>query len=128
MRCESRLFGLTPTAPSIRLCCGRLGRATTAFVPENAQGSGKELDRAMRFVLASWGSRGDIEPFVVVGRELERRGHDVRMTVPPDQVGFAEAARLTAVPGGLKTEEWLDVHADFWACLLRTPWKFPELN
>jgi UDP:flavonoid glycosyltransferase YjiC (YdhE family) len=82
----------------------------------------------MRFVLASWGSRGDIEPFVVVGRELERRGHDVRMTVPPDQVGFAEAAGLTAVPGGLKTEEWLDVHADFWACLLGTPWKFPELN
>lgn len=101
-----------------------LARSTPTFIPN----VGKVKGRAMRFVLASWGSRGDIEPFVVVGRELERRGHDVRMTVPPDQVGFAEAAGLTAVPGGLKIKEWLDVHADFWTCLLRTPWKFWELN
>ncbi|EUA24177.1 glycosyltransferase family 28 N-terminal domain protein [Mycobacterium xenopi 3993] len=32
------------------------------------------------------------------------------------------------MPGGLKIKEWLDVHADFWTCLLRTPWKFWELN
>jgi UDP:flavonoid glycosyltransferase YjiC (YdhE family) len=87
----------------------------------------KGLDRAMRFVLASWGSRGDIEPFVVVGRELERRGHDVRLTVPPDQVEFAEAAGFSVVAGGLGTLEWLDVHTDFWTCLLRTPWRFREL-
>ena len=49
----------------------------------------------MKFVLASYGSRGDVEPCVAVGRELLRRGHDVRMAVPPDLVGFAEAAGPT---------------------------------
>ena len=55
----------------------------------------------MKFVLTSYGRRGDIEPAVVVGRELLRRGHDVRMAVPPHLVGFAEAAGLEAVAYGL---------------------------
>ena len=54
----------------------------------------------MKFVLAAYGTRGDVEPSVVVGRELLRRGHDVLMAVPPDQVGFAEAAGLAAVAYG----------------------------
>ena len=54
----------------------------------------------MKFVLASWGSRGDVEPCVAVGRELLRRGHDVRMAVAPDMVGFAESAGLAAVAYG----------------------------
>ena len=51
----------------------------------------------MKFVLAFYGTRGDVEPGVAVGRELLRRGHDVRMAVPPDLVGFAESAGLAAV-------------------------------
>ena len=47
----------------------------------------------MKFVLATCGTRGDVEPFVGVGRELVRRGHDVRMAVAPDMVGFAEVGR-----------------------------------
>ncbi len=54
----------------------------------------------MKFVLAAYGTRGDVEPSVVVGRELLRRGHDVRIAVPPDQVGFAESAGLAAVAYG----------------------------
>ena len=54
----------------------------------------------MKFVLAFYGTRGDVEPGVAVGRELLRRGHDVRMAVPPDLVGFAEAAGLTAIAYG----------------------------
>ena len=46
----------------------------------------------MKFALASWGVRGDIEPCTAVGRELLRRGHEVRMAVPPDLVAFVEAA------------------------------------
>jgi UDP:flavonoid glycosyltransferase YjiC (YdhE family) len=38
----------------------------------------------MKFVLASYGGRGDVEPAVVVGRELLRRGHEVCMAVPPN--------------------------------------------
>ena len=58
----------------------------------------------MKFVLASYGGRGDVEPAVVVGRELLRRGHDVRMAVPPNLVGFAEAAGLSAVAYGLDSQ------------------------
>ena len=58
----------------------------------------------MKFVLASYGTRGDVEPCAAVGRELLRRGHDVRMAVPPDLVGFVEAAGLAAVAYGPDTQ------------------------
>ncbi|HXB87184.1 glycosyltransferase [Mycobacterium sp.] len=54
----------------------------------------------MKFVVAGYGSRGDVEPCVAVGRELLRRGHEVRMAVPPNMLGFAEAAGLAAVAYG----------------------------
>ncbi len=54
----------------------------------------------MRFVLAMWGTRGDVEPCSAIGRELLRRGHDVCMAVPPDVVGLAESAGLAAVAYG----------------------------
>src|SRR5271168_1518677 len=56
----------------------------------------------MKFVVAGYGSRGDVEPCVAVGLELLRRGHDVRLavTVPPDMLAFIESAGLTAVPYG----------------------------
>jgi UDP:flavonoid glycosyltransferase YjiC (YdhE family) len=82
----------------------------------------------MKFVLASYGSRGDVEPCVAVGRELLRRGHDVRMAVPPDLVGFAEAVGLTAVAYGLETGPWLDVHRDFWTRFFRNFWNIQDLS
>ena len=54
----------------------------------------------MKVVLAGYGTRGDVEPFATVGRELLRRGHDVCMAVPPKMVGFLESAGLAAVPFG----------------------------
>jgi UDP:flavonoid glycosyltransferase YjiC (YdhE family) len=54
----------------------------------------------MKFVLARNGARGDVEPCATVGRELLRRGHDVRMAVPPNMVGFVESAGLAAVTYG----------------------------
>lgn len=72
-------------------------------------GCGRVDQPAMRVVLASYGTRGDIEPSVVVGCELRRRGHDVCIAVPPDLVGFAESAGLTAVPYGSETQAWLDM-------------------
>ena len=52
----------------------------------------------MKFVLAFYGTRGDVEPGVAVGRELLRRGHDVRMAVSPDLVEFV--ADFIATKGG----------------------------
>jgi UDP:flavonoid glycosyltransferase YjiC (YdhE family) len=82
----------------------------------------------MKFVLACYGTRGDIEPSLVVGRELLRRGHDVRMAVPPDLVGFVEAAGLPAVGYGLETKTWLDVYRNFWTSAFGSFWKVRELR
>ena len=82
----------------------------------------------MKFVLSSYGGRGDIEPAVVVGRELLRRGHDVRMVVPPNLVGFAEAAGLPAVAYGLDSKEILELQWRYFTVYGRTPWKLKELN
>ena len=67
----------------------------------------------MKFVLASWGSRGDVEPCVAVGCELLRRGQDVRMAVPPNVVGFVESAGLAAVPFGPDARAILEAHRNF---------------
>jgi UDP:flavonoid glycosyltransferase YjiC (YdhE family) len=81
----------------------------------------------MKFVLASYGSRGDVEPYVAVGRELLRRGHEVRMAVAPDLVGFVEAAGLTVVARGLDTRRWLEVHRDFWTRFFGSFWRIGDL-
>ena len=54
----------------------------------------------MKFALATVGSRGDVEPYSAVGRELQRRGHEVRMAVPPNYLGLVESAGLAAVGHG----------------------------
>lgn len=81
----------------------------------------------MKFVLASYGTRGDIEPLVAVGRELLGRGHDVQMAVPPDLVSFAEAAGPTAIPYGPDLQSVLDAHRDFWTHFFRNFWKVREM-
>ncbi|MGO9153827.1 glycosyltransferase [Mycobacterium sp.] len=67
----------------------------------------------MKVVLASYGSRGDVEPCAAVGRELLRRGHDVCMAVPPDMLGFVESAGLAAVSYGPDSREQMNPAADF---------------
>ncbi|OMC34681.1 glycosyl transferase family 1 [Mycobacterium sp. GA-1841] len=77
----------------------------------------------MKFVLSFYGTRGDVEPGIAVGRELLRRGHDVRLAVPPDLVDFAETTGLPAVPCGPEVRVWQDVNRDFWSRFLRNFWK-----
>ncbi len=82
----------------------------------------------MRLVLSSYGGRGDVEPAVVVGRELQRRGHDVRIAVPPNLVDFAETAGLRAVAYGLDSGPILDAQRKYFTVYSRTPWKLKQLN
>jgi UDP:flavonoid glycosyltransferase YjiC (YdhE family) len=81
----------------------------------------------MKFVLASYGTRGDVEPCLAVGRELLHRGHDVRLAVPPDLVGVAESAGLAACAYGPDARAWQDVHRDFLTRLHRNFWKIQDL-
>lgn len=81
----------------------------------------------MKFALASYGSRGDVEPCVAIGRELVRRGHDVHMAVPPDLVGFAEAAGPATVAFGPEVQPILDAHRSFWTYFFRNFWRIRDL-
>lgn len=79
----------------------------------------------MKFALASYGTRGDIEPSAAVGRELLRRGHEVRLAVPPELVGFVESIGLAAVPYGPKVQDFLDEEflRNMWTDTFRNPIK-----
>jgi UDP:flavonoid glycosyltransferase YjiC (YdhE family) len=79
----------------------------------------------MKFAVACYGTRGDVEPSVAVARELSRRGHDVSMAVPPELVDFAEAAGLVTVSYGPVLEEFLDEDflRTFWTRMFRNPAK-----
>lgn len=77
----------------------------------------------MKYVLAFYGTRGDVEPGIAVGRELMHRGHDVCLAVPPDLIGSVEAVGLRAVGYGPPTGEWLEGTRDFWAFFFRNFWR-----
>ncbi|MGY4711345.1 glycosyltransferase [Mycolicibacterium sp. CBM1] len=82
----------------------------------------------MKFVLANWGSRGEVEPFAVLGRELTRRGHDVSLVVAPDLVDFARSAGPEAVAYGPTVKAVIDPHQDYFKLLFSKPWRVRELN
>ncbi|MCI4676052.1 glycosyltransferase [Candidatus Mycolicibacterium alkanivorans] len=69
------------------------------------------------FALAVHGTRGDVEPCAAVGLELRRRGHEVRMAVPPDLVPFVEHAGLSPAVGyGVHSQQQVesDVFQNWW--------------
>jgi UDP:flavonoid glycosyltransferase YjiC (YdhE family) len=70
-------------------------------------------DRRLRFALASYGTRGDVEPNAALGKELQQRGHEVVVACPPDQVPFVESVGLSAIAYGPDSRDVLT--------LLRTP-------
>jgi UDP:flavonoid glycosyltransferase YjiC (YdhE family) len=82
----------------------------------------------MKVVLASYGSRGDIEPSVALGSELLRRGHEVCMAVPPNFVDFAKEAGLAAHAYGPELGVFWDEEflRGFWPNMLRSFWTIRE--
>ncbi|MBV8863159.1 MAG: glycosyltransferase, partial [Mycobacterium sp.] len=67
----------------------------------------------MKFVVAAYGSRGDVEPCVAAGQELLRRGHEVRLAVPPNMLDLIESAGLAAVCYGPNSREVEGFRRDF---------------
>ena len=83
---------------------------------------------ADEIVLAAYGSRGDVEPCAVVGRELRRRGHDVRIAVPPNMLAFVESAGLDAMAYGPDSHAQLNTAADFFVGNMKNPYNaLPEV-
>lgn len=52
----------------------------------------------MRFTMISIGSTGDVRPYVILGKELKKRGHDVKITSFEDFRSMVEAAGLRFSP------------------------------
>jgi sterol 3beta-glucosyltransferase len=61
----------------------------------------------MRIVLLARGTRGDVQPMVVLAAELRRRGHEVILGVPPNLVNFAAQAGFDAHPVGPDSHAFL---------------------
>src|ERR1700739_120314 len=93
-------------------CCRPL--AQDFWISQNAHG--RRGGPAMKFVVASYGSRGEVEPCAAVGRELLRRGHEVRIAVPPDLVRVVESAGLAAVACGPDSQAPLEAARNLWTC------------
>ncbi|ANE80811.1 hypothetical protein A7U43_17240 [Mycobacterium adipatum] len=71
----------------------------------------------MKIVVAVHGTRGDVEPCAAVARELRTRGHDVRMAVPPNLIGFVGTVGFTdAVPYGVDSQKQVesDAFQNYW--------------
>lgn len=44
----------------------------------------------MRVVLATFGSRGDVQPMLALSLALKKAGHDILLAAPPEKAGWAE--------------------------------------
>lgn len=51
----------------------------------------------MRFLITSFGSLGDLNPYIALGRALTERGHDAILGVPKYYLPFVEAAGVKGV-------------------------------
>ena len=51
----------------------------------------------MRFLLTSWGSHGDLHPFLALGRGLKARGHEVSLVGHPEWEAETKTAQLRFV-------------------------------
>ncbi len=52
----------------------------------------------MRIIITSFGSLGDLNPYLGLGRELKTRGHDVILAMPRYYMPYVEAAGLRGHP------------------------------
>ncbi|WP_437806437.1 glycosyltransferase [Sorangium sp. So ce1078] len=55
----------------------------------------------MRVLLTGVGTRGDVQPVVALAAEMRRRGHDVRLCVPPNFIDWVGSLGFTATPIGI---------------------------
>lgn len=116
-------FGTSPAAgtelPTVAADLARLTPRSAANVYPNQGAQRPKIDIGwpVKFVVAVHGTRGDIEPCAAVGLALRDRGHEVRMAVPPNLIGFVEKVGLApATAYGVDSQKQLDndVFRNFW--------------
>ncbi len=63
----------------------------------------------MRFLLYTFGSRGDVEPLLALALELQKRGAEALVCAPPDFTELLTAAGVPMVPTGPSVRELVHV-------------------
>ena len=56
--------------------------------------------RAMRVLLSTIGSRGDVQPLMALAQQLRESGQEVRLCAPPDFRDWVEGFGFSFVPIG----------------------------
>jgi sterol 3beta-glucosyltransferase len=75
----------------------------------------------MRVTLLTWGTRGDVQPYVALGHALRRRGHEVRLSANQNHVDWVRRAGLEAMAVPLDTGALLETReAQQWLASGRT--------
>jgi UDP:flavonoid glycosyltransferase YjiC (YdhE family) len=57
----------------------------------------------MKIVLATFGSRGDVQPMLALSLALKSKGHDVLLAAPPEKAAWEKGQRRKAL--GSRLEE-----------------------
>lgn len=57
-----------------------------------------QINQGKRIVLLTYGSRGDVEPFIALGTRLLQIGYEVRLIAPVPFMSFAESYGIEFVP------------------------------
>jgi UDP:flavonoid glycosyltransferase YjiC (YdhE family) len=66
----------------------------------------------MRVVLATFGSRGDVQPMLALSLALKEAGHDVLLAAPPEKAGWAKHMGCPFSPLGSHVTAFLDSMGD----------------
>jgi sterol 3beta-glucosyltransferase len=62
---------------------------------------------AVDIILVSYGSRGDVQPYVALGRGLREAGHAVRLVAPPNFAALAQEHGVAFAPAGVDLQAHL---------------------
>ena len=60
----------------------------------------------MKITLLTYGTRGDVPPYAVLGQHLARRGHDVTVTACVNLTAMTEQAGLRTIPIPIDSQEF----------------------
>lgn len=69
----------------------------------------------MRIVLATFGSRGDVQPMLALSLALKAAGHDVLLAGPPEKTAWAEELGCPYQPLGGNLTAFIDHMKDVYS-------------
>jgi UDP:flavonoid glycosyltransferase YjiC (YdhE family) len=70
------------------------------------------LQRSLRVVLATVGSRGDVQPMLALAQTLLARGHHPVIAAPPNFEGWVKSLGFEFAPVGVDIQVYLAEHSD----------------